>query len=125
VELWVGTASLGTALIVGGTGNAGSALTSVDIYDPASDTWSTTTPSLGTARHSRTGILLSNGMLLVTRGSPTAALSSEIYRAMSGTWTTTGSPRAKRAGHTATLLPKGAVMSSFGSAGEVLTEIYQ
>ena len=78
---WVPTGSLVTArsrhtatllpngkVLVAG-GNNGSALSSAELYDPATGTW-TATGSLGTARERPTATLLPNGKVLVAGGPP-------------------------------------------------------
>ena len=57
----------GMVLVAGGFDNAGNALHSAELYDPASGTW-TVTGSLNTARDYHTATLLSNGMVLVAAG---------------------------------------------------------
>ena len=55
------------------------ALSSAELYDPASGTW-TATGSLGTARDAHTATLLPNGKVLVAGGNNGPALSSaELY----------------------------------------------
>ena len=56
----------GKVLVAGGF-NASSYLTSAELYDPASGTW-TTTGSLNTARGWHTATLLPNGKVLVAAG---------------------------------------------------------
>ena len=57
----------------------GGALTSAELYDPASGTWSAT-GSLNTARDQHTATLLPNGMVLVAAGDNGGALASaELY----------------------------------------------
>ncbi len=56
----------GKVLVAGGYGNGG-ALTSAELYDPASGSW-TATGSLNTARDVHTATLLPNGKVLVAGG---------------------------------------------------------
>ena len=56
----------GKVLVAGGS-IAAAALSSAELYDPASGTW-TATGSLGTARDSHTATLLPNGKVLVAGG---------------------------------------------------------
>src|SRR5439155_511013 len=109
----------GKVLIAGGFNrNTGFALSSAELYDPATGTW-TVTGSLATARDYHTATLMLNGKVLVAGGAPDAAgyssLSSvEVYDPGHGTWTATGSLNATRATHTASLLPGGQVLVAAG-----------
>src|SRR5213078_2182015 len=114
----------GKVLVAGGSN--GSDLSSAELYDPASGTW-TATGSLGTARDAHTATLLPNGKVLVAGGSTGSGLSSaELYDPASGTWTTTGSLGTARDAHTATLLPNGKVLVAGGNNGPALSsaELY-
>jgi Bacterial Ig-like domain (group 2)/Kelch motif/Galactose oxidase, central domain len=111
--------SNGTVLVAGG-GNADQsspALTSAEIYNPATGAW-TVTGSMSTARQDHTATLLPNGTVLVAGGvyyyglAPLA--SAEIYNPATGAWTVTGSMSTARWLHTATLLPNGTVLVAGG-----------
>src|SRR5437762_1335140 len=68
----------GKVLVAGGN-NGADALSSAELYDPASGTW-TATGSLGTARSFHTATLLPSGKVLVAGGENGPALSStELY----------------------------------------------
>jgi hypothetical protein len=113
----------GKVLVVGGhyysyTGDGGIVdvpLSSSELYDPASGTWSAT-GSLGTARELHTATLLSNGKVLVAGGQFTAGgyiinlASAELYDPATGTWSATGSLHSQNAGGNAVLLPGGKVL---------------
>jgi hypothetical protein len=77
----------GTVLVVGGFG-VSEYPANVEIYDPATDTFSPT-GSLATARNSHTATGLDDGTVLVVGGfnQTTGALASaEIYDPATGTW---------------------------------------
>src|SRR5438552_11390781 len=96
----------GKVLVAGGQ-NSFMGLTSAELYDPASGTWSAT-GSLNTARYSHTATLLPNGKALVAGGRNDNHLSSaELYDPSSGTWSATGCLNNQRELHTAKLLPNG------------------
>ena len=107
---WTGTGRLGTArywhtatllpngkvLVAGGTDDTNypptTYLSSAELYDPGSGTW-TATGSLLTARQLHTATLLPSGKVLVAggHGSDGDLSSADPYDPASGTWTATGS----------------------------------
>ncbi len=104
----------GKVLVAGG-GTIDDILASAELYDPATDTW-TTTGSLSAAREYHTATLLNSGKVLVVDGSdgPTTLRSAEIYDPATGTWSSAGTPLSKRARHAAVLLASGKVLVLFG-----------
>ena len=115
--------SNGKVLVAGGVG--GAYLTSAELYDPASGTW-TATGSLNTARGEHTATLLPNGKVLVVGGANgnggNYLTSAELYDPASGTWTATGSLTTAQYYHTATLLPNGEVLVAGGQ--DTSAELY-
>ena len=85
-------------------------------------TWSLT-GSLITGRGQHTATLLSNGQVLVAGGGfggsskETPYASAELYAPRVHRWIATGAMHARRAGHTATLLPTGQVLVTGGWSG--------
>jgi N-acetylneuraminic acid mutarotase len=112
----------GKVLVVGGhnniiKGHPPTLLSSAEVYDPDTGTWSSTAP-MAEARSNPTTTWLLSDTVLVTGGltddhRPLA--STEVYDPISGTWASTDSLREARGGHTATLLPEGKVLVAGGS----------
>jgi N-acetylneuraminic acid mutarotase len=108
----------GKVLIAGGFGTGGSGsvpLSSAEIYDPATNTWTLASP-MSIARAVFTATPLPSGKVLVTGGdtNPLTAASAEVFDPASGTWTPVSSMSHMRAYHSATLLPSGHVLVAAG-----------
>ena len=91
-----------------------------EVYDPASETWSSTGKLATTERWTAvsTATLLANGKVLVT-GSDGA----QLYDPDTGTWSATGKMTTPRYNHTATLLLDGKVLVAGGDVPpDVATE---
>jgi N-acetylneuraminic acid mutarotase len=146
---WSGAASMATAredhtatllpngkvLVAGGRngsitigGSAANVLTSTEVYDPATNGWSSAA-SMATARASHTATLLPNGKVLVAGGFQTVGgdeppeASAEIYDPASDSWSSAAHMATGRETHTATLLDDGKVLVA-GGTDSTLTEIY-
>jgi WD40 repeat protein len=125
----------GKVMAAGGFGT-NDVVSTAELYDPATGQW-TSTGSLHEPRGTHTATRLPDGKVLVAGGTgvsraansdPTLA-GAEIYDPASGTWTSTGSMRLPRGGHTATQLPGGKVLvtggvSYFGAAFPTSAELY-
>jgi WD40 repeat protein len=98
-------------LVTGGI-TTSTGLRSVEFYDPATQTW-TSTGTMATPRHYHTATLLSDGKVLVSGGNDTIR-TAERYDPATQTWTSTGTMATPRRFHTATLLPDGKVLVSGG-----------
>ncbi len=117
----------GRVLIVGGE-NTGGKLTSVEIYNPATNSWAAAA-ALPVGRTAHTATRLADGRVLVVGDgfspAPTAAV---VYNPVSNTWTATPTLNvARRNGHTATLLNDGRVLVAGGKtlfAAVTSAEVY-
>jgi hypothetical protein len=111
----------GKVLVTGGTSSSASGpyVTSAELYDPATGTW-TTTGSLESGRAYHTATLLASNRVLVTggRNGNGALATAELYDPATGNWSSTGSLRQPRANHTATLLPNNQVLIAGGGTND-------
>jgi len=107
----------GQVLLAGGDDGTGP-LTSAELYDPASGTF-TATGSMVVARMWAVATALPDGRVLLAGGDDgTGPLASaELYDPVSGTFTATGSMVVPRVNSTATLLPGGQVLLAGGDDG--------
>jgi N-acetylneuraminic acid mutarotase len=108
----------GKVLIAGGFIISGSNpvyLSSAELYDPTSNTWSSA-GNMVTARDNHTATLLSNGNVLVAGGlnSGGALASSELYNPTTNSWSSAGNLSSARYSHTSILLPNGNVLVAGG-----------
>ena len=112
----------GKVLVAGGDHvNPGFAiLTSAEIYDPATGTWTKT--AMKYEHPNDTATLLQDGRVIVAGQElphdPPGNV--EIYDPVTGLWTETGSLNYRRHWHTATLLDYGAVLVVGGSDGATI-----
>jgi Galactose oxidase, central domain len=98
----------GKVLIAGGQDEAGTVLSSAELYDPITGTF-VLTGNMQLPRAAHTATLLSNGKVLLL-GSKTETNTAELFDPASGIFSATGSLIQARAHHTATLLPDGNVL---------------
>src|SRR5204863_8652717 len=100
----------GKVLVAGGvnvpTNGIVTTLSSRELYDPATETW-TATNSLNTARGGQTATLLPCGQVIVTGGSNGGRRlsSTEVYYYADAMWTNTGAMNTPRTDHTGNLYP--------------------
>jgi hypothetical protein len=107
----------GSVLVTGGctASNCSTTTTVSELYDPTSNTW-TTTGSLNTARSYQTAVLLKTGKVLAIGGSGNLT-SCELYNATTGTWSFAASTTTARYLNTTTLLSDGKVLVTGGASG--------
>jgi hypothetical protein len=100
----------GKVLVVGGFAGT-STMTSVESYDPGSDSWSPAAP-LQSTHYNHTATLLPSGRLLVAAGAGASGVEStmRVYDPGANTWSVAGFQTDDRVFHTATLLPSGKVL---------------
>ena len=114
----------GKVLVAGGAGpnGCGNPMSSAEIYDPSTGTWSVT-GSLHIPRFCHTATLLQNGKVLIA-GNCESGNSTELYDPGSGTWQPTGSFNTIRGWVTTTLLPNGKVLAVGGTGAGRAAELY-
>lgn len=104
-------------LVTGGNTPTGPAsfatLSSAEIYDVATGTWSAAGQMLA-RRNSHQMTRLFDGRVLITGGFGPQTGAAEIYDPATGTYAATAALLARRAEHTATLLPDGKVLIGGG-----------
>lgn len=117
----------GKILVTGGNNGLNSYLSSAELYDPITGSW-TMARSMNAARRNHTATLLPNGKVLVAGGYNSSGYlpNTELYDPATGVWTVSGSLNTGRSLHTATLLSNGKVLVSGGYNGNQLsiTELY-
>jgi galactose oxidase-like protein len=102
----------GKVLVLGGIDST--------VYDPATDTWTPTSPMATPQRGNASATLLPSGKVLVAGGEapypepPGAIDSVDLYDPATARWTASGVMAAARAFFTATLLPSGVVLFAGG-----------
>ncbi len=125
------TASLladGRVLIVGGTanpGNAASALTKAEVYDPATNSW-VPAGDLSLARSNQTATVLPDGRVIILGGRTTsldgkswqATGAAEAYNGTTNQWQSLAAAPTARTQHTATLLRDGTILVVGGQTGD-------
>lgn len=116
----------GRVVAIGGYSSPGSSspVRHVDIYDPATNTWSPGSP-VTFARGGHTATLLPSGRVLVIGGADSAVNSiPELYDPATNTWVpAAGMPSSARSSHAAVLLPSGRVLVAGGGSAPALYDL--
>ena len=114
----------GRVLVTGGLDLEFNALSSVEVYDPASGTWSASS-AMFEARRDHTATLLPDGRVLIAGGhglENEIHASAELFDPSNHTWTSAGDMSEARLRHTATLLQDDRVLLVGGPSSTA--EIY-
>jgi hypothetical protein len=98
----------GKVLIAGGQDSQGKLLSTAELYDPGTGTFSPT-GNMQSPRAEHTATLLANGKVLLV-GSSKSIAEAELFDPATGVFTATGSLSTPRTHHTAVLLPDGKVL---------------
>jgi len=107
----------GQVLVAGGKDINFNVLSTAELYNPTTNTFTATIGSLNTARGNDAATLLNNGMVLIEGGFGTAVdmlANAELYDPVAGTFSATGNLNVARQIQTATLLPSGLVLVAAG-----------
>jgi WD40 repeat protein len=110
----------GQVLVAGGEDANFNLLSSAELYNPATGTF-TPTGSMTTPRVGQSATLLGNGKVLMVGGTGATA-AAELYNAATGRFTATGSMSASRGGNVGTLLPDGDVLVT--GRAQTFAELY-
>jgi N-acetylneuraminic acid mutarotase len=100
------------------------AIANADLYNPTTNTWTTTTMSV--ARTGQSATLLANGLVAVTGGAsgplatPTALDLVSTFDPTSNTWADLSNLNEERAGPTAVQLPDGTLLVVSGTTAETV-----
>jgi hypothetical protein len=125
----------GKILVAGGISNPTfTALTSAELFDPLTGTW-TATGAMANPRGAHAAVMLTSGpnagKVLVAGGLgiPVAGGliqtdTAELYDPVAGTWSNTGSMVVSRHSFTLTMLPTGKVLAAAGAGAPDSAEIY-
>jgi N-acetylneuraminic acid mutarotase len=89
-------------------------LSSVEVYNPATDSWQLAAP-MSVTRVGHTATLLQDGTVLVVGGNPGASMTAELYDPVKNSWASAGTLGPNTRDFSATLLLGGEVLVAGGS----------
>lgn len=120
----------GKVLVAGGSACAdfnGCPLSSAELYDPNTGTWTATGALIEARAQGHTATLLGNGKVLIAGGSDDSfglLASAELYDPITGSWSAAGRMGEGRSHHTATLLLDGRVLVAGSGTDIAPAELY-
>src|SRR5213594_3717119 len=111
----------GRVLVTGGVTAGGDILGSAEIYEAATNSWSTIPAPLIEPRAGHTASLLPDGRVVLAGGETAGRISQsiELFDPSTGAFSFAGTLSMPRAGHAAAVLPDGRVLIAGGSFGGV------
>ncbi|MEO8681553.1 MAG: kelch repeat-containing protein, partial [Vicinamibacterales bacterium] len=107
----------GRVVVVGGPSTGGA----VDLFDPATATWSPGPSSASSHPQLPAAVRLLDGRILIAGGREDSGItiaSADIYNPSTNSWTATGAMGRSRVGHTLTLLADGRVLAAGGYSSD-------
>jgi WD40 repeat protein len=113
----------GTVLITGGFNYTNYEMSTTEIYDPVTDTF-TPISNMKRKRYDHTATLLDNGEVLIAGGVGGAGVSAELYSPLTQSFSLTGTMHYGRAQHKATKLLDGNVLITGSWSTDKTAEIY-
>ena len=130
---WVTTGSMNTArsffaaavlasgkvLVAGGLDSSGKSLSSAEVYDPSTGTFTYTANNMPNKGSNFTATLLPNGKVLLTGG---GNASTQLYDPATNSFSSSGGMSSQRSNYTATLLNNGLVLIAGGSNNSGATQ---
>jgi hypothetical protein len=115
--------STGKVLVAGGYDGFDMPLASVELFDPATHTWSAGPPMLS-PHADHTATLLQDGRVLVVGVDNSAAARAELFDPVTNSWTATAPMINTHLNHGASLLPDGRVLVTGGFLNGTSAELY-
>lgn len=109
----------GKVLIIGGADASGTSLASLELFDPATGTFTVQGATMAAGRSGHTATPLGDGRILIAGGQSSTLV--EIYDSATGSLTAAGRMLQERTNHTATLLPGSRILLAGGNAGGQLS----